>query len=96
MSTLPLATVRAQLSKLVDEAASTHERIEITRNGQRAAVLLGADDYDALCETVAVLADSELLRAHFDGVKALELGESESQEELAARMCAAGRLPTSR
>lgn len=43
MTTLPLADARAQLSKFVEEATSTHERIEITKNGHRAAVLIGAD-----------------------------------------------------
>jgi prevent-host-death family protein len=41
LNTLPLAEARAQLSKLVEEASATHERIEITKNGHRAAVLLG-------------------------------------------------------
>lgn len=93
MSTLPVAAARAQLSKLVDEAASTHERFEITRNGQRAAVLLGADDYDALQETIAVLGDSELLRDHLEGMGALERGESLDKAELVETMRAAGRLP---
>jgi prevent-host-death family protein len=44
MNTLPIADARAQLSKLVDEARTTHERIEITKNGHRATVLIGADD----------------------------------------------------
>ncbi|HEV7166616.1 MAG TPA: type II toxin-antitoxin system Phd/YefM family antitoxin [Micrococcaceae bacterium] len=48
MTTLPLAGARGDLSKVVERAATTHERFDITRNGVRAAVLLGADDYDAL------------------------------------------------
>jgi prevent-host-death family protein len=47
MTTVPLADARAHLSKLVDEAVRTHERVEITRNGQRAAILMSADDFDA-------------------------------------------------
>ncbi|WP_237720536.1 type II toxin-antitoxin system Phd/YefM family antitoxin [Rhodococcus opacus] len=39
----------------------------MTRNGHRAAVLLGADDYDALRETIAVLSDTDLLAAHLVG-----------------------------
>jgi len=93
MSTLPLATARAQLSKLVEEASSTHERFEITRNGQRAAVLLGADDYDALQETIAVLSDSDLLRDHLAGKDLLEAGDSVDAAELAEKMRLAGRLP---
>ncbi|QQZ19403.1 type II toxin-antitoxin system Phd/YefM family antitoxin (plasmid) [Rhodococcus sp. 21391] len=52
---------------MVDEGERTHERFEITRNGHRAAVLLGADDYDALRETIAVLSDTDLLAAHLVG-----------------------------
>jgi len=95
MTTLPVAAARAQLSKLIEEAASTHERFEITRNGQRAAVLLGADDYDALRETIAVLSDAELLRDHLEGMTTLERGESMDAEELASTMRAAGRPPAS-
>jgi antitoxin YefM len=96
MTTLPVAEARAQLSKLVEEAASTHERFEITRNGQRAAVLLGADDYDALQETIAVLADSQLLHDHLEGISALDRGDSMDQEGLADTMRKAGRLPVTR
>ena len=86
MSTLPLADARAQLSKLVTEAENTHERFEITRNGQRVAVLLGADDYDALCETIAVLSDAELLRSHAEGLQAVEAGDVVDADELAQLM----------
>jgi prevent-host-death family protein len=93
MTTLPLAEVRAQLSKLVEEASATHERVEITRNGQRVAVLLGADDFDSLRETIAVLADSELLKQHLAGIAAAESGDMVGEDELRAAMKAAGRSP---
>ncbi|NLE80726.1 MAG: type II toxin-antitoxin system Phd/YefM family antitoxin [Rhodococcus sp.] len=85
MTTLPVADARAQLSRLVDEAEHTHERFEITRNGHRAAVLLGADDYDALRETIAVLSDADLLRAHLSGRAEVDSGDvvdSDGLEEL--------------
>lgn len=91
MTTLPIADVRAQLSKLVDEASSTHERIEITKNGHRAAVLMGADDYDAMRETIAVLSDSALLRAHETGVQELANGDTFDANQLAKEMKNAGR-----
>jgi antitoxin YefM len=91
MTTLPLADARAQLSKLVEEASSTHERIEITKNGRRAAVLIGADDYDSLIETIAVLSDSELLSGHLQGLKDIETGDVLTLDDLAAVMKAAGR-----
>lgn len=95
MTTLPVAKARSQFSKLVEQASSTHERFEITRNGRREAILLGADDYDALEETLAVLADAELLRDHFEGVNALERGDALDQVELAEAMRTAGRIQES-
>jgi antitoxin YefM len=93
MTTLPVADARAQLSKLIDEATATHERFEITRNGRRAAVLLSADDYDTLQETIAVLSDTELLTAHQDGRAAIDRGDYLDADQLAHTMREAGRLP---
>lgn len=91
VTTLPVADARANLSKLIDEASATHERFEITRNGRRAAVLIGADDYDSMRETIAVLSDSVLLRFHEEGRKALLNGEVLDADQLAEAMNDAGR-----
>lgn len=91
MTTLPLADARAQLSKLVEEASSTHERIEITKNGHRAAVLMGADDYDSLIETINVLSDAELLSDHLEGLKDIKNANLLTLDELEVAMKAAGR-----
>ncbi len=61
MQTMSLAEVRQHLSRYVEEAVTTHARIDITRNGRRAAVLLAADDYDSLLETLDVLCDARLV-----------------------------------
>lgn len=89
MKTLPVADARAQLSRLVDEAERTHERFEITRNGRRAAVLLGADDYDALRETIAVLADESLLADHISGMAEVRAGTVLDADSLAEFLTAA-------
>ncbi|MDR1118097.1 MAG: type II toxin-antitoxin system Phd/YefM family antitoxin [Bifidobacteriaceae bacterium] len=62
MTTLPLAEARANLSKLVDSAVRTRERITVTRNGQPAAVILSAADLEALTETLDILSDTEAVR----------------------------------
>lgn len=92
VTTLPVAEARAQLSKLIDEATMTHERYEITRNGHRAAVLLSADDYDTLQDTIAVLSDAELLSAHHEGRAAIEAGDYLDADQLAHAMRDGGRL----
>ncbi|OBI20593.1 type II toxin-antitoxin system Phd/YefM family antitoxin [Mycobacterium sp. E2497] len=90
MTTLPLAEVRANLSKLVDEAVRTHQRIEVTRQGRRAAVILSAEDYDSIMETLAILSDSNLMRE----VRAAEQDdEIFTLDEVTEEMRATGRLP---
>ena len=91
MMTLSVAEARATFSKLVESASSTHERFEVTRNGRRAAVLLGADDFDALLETLTVLRDSALVTSIRDGLAELEAGEAVSADDVAAAMRAEGR-----
>jgi antitoxin YefM len=91
MTTLPVAEARSSFSRIVEQACSTHERFEITRNGSRAAVLLGADDYDALIETVAVLSDARLVQNIGQGIKELSNGESFTIEQVRAEMCPAKR-----
>jgi antitoxin YefM len=91
MTTIPVADARANLSKLIDEASTTHERFEITRNGRRAAVLIGADDFDGMSETIAILSDPALLRSHEEGRQALRDGDVLDSEQLAEAMMDAGR-----
>ena len=93
MSTLPVAEARAQLSRLIDATTTTHERFEITRNGRRAAVLMSADDYDIMQDTIAVLSDAELLLAHHEGRVAIDAGDFLDADQLTHAMRDAGRLP---
>lgn len=59
MTTLPLAEVRNRLSALVDEVSRTHDTVIITRNGVPTAVVVSADDYESIMETLALLNDPE-------------------------------------
>lgn len=92
MTTLSLADARANLSKLVESAVTTHERFEVTRNGARAAVLISADDYDALLETVDVLSRPDEVAAIQRGLAEIAAGETSSAAEVRAAMFARGRL----
>ena len=92
MTMVPLAEARANLSKLVDEAMTTHERIEVSKNGRRAAVILGADDYDSLLETLDILSDRDLMDAIRQGLADAERGDVYSLEEVTNAMRVAGRL----
>jgi prevent-host-death family protein len=91
MTVIPLAEARADLSKYVSSAHDTHERIEITRNGTRAAVLLGADDYDALMETLDILSNPELMAELAQADEEQATGSASSHAEVLAAMRANGR-----
>jgi len=91
MMTLSVAEARATFSKMVESASSTHERFEVTRNGRRAAVVLGAEDFDALMETVAILSDSALLASIRSGLDELDAGDLVSSDDVDAAMRARGK-----
>ncbi len=92
MTTLPLAEVRANLSKLVEEAERTHQRVEVTKNGRRAAVLMSADDYDSLTETLDILSDAEAMAAIRESDADIAAGRIYSLDEVAAELRARGIL----
>ena len=71
---------------------AAHERVEITKNGQRAAVLLGANDYDSMIETIAVLSDSDLLAAHLRGLEEIEAGDVLDADALVMFLNETGQL----
>jgi antitoxin YefM len=91
MTTLPLAEARANLSKLVESAVTTHERFEVTRNGARAAALISADDYDSLLETIDILSRPRELEAIERGLTEFQAGDVSSVDEVRAAMSAGGR-----
>jgi antitoxin YefM len=93
MTTVPLAEARAQLSKLVDEAVRTHERVEVTRNGRRAAVIMSADDYDSLIETLDILSDAEAMAEIRQADADIAGGKVSTLSEVEAEMRTLGRLP---
>jgi antitoxin YefM len=91
MTTLSLADARANLSKLVESAVTTHERFEVTRNGDRVAVLMSADDYDSLLETLDVLSNPEEVEALRQGLAEAEAGEFYTEDEVRAALIARGK-----
>lgn len=59
---MALAEARQNFSALVEEAVSTHQRIQVTRNGVPVIWMIAADDFESIMETLDVLADAAALR----------------------------------
>jgi prevent-host-death family protein len=73
--TLPLATVKARFSEIVDRVARQQDRVTVTRNGQPAAVLVSTDDLESLEETLAIMSDRSLTAQIRASEKAAAAGE---------------------
>lgn len=90
MQTLPISKVKDRLSELVDEAAGTHERVTITKNGSPAAVLVGADEWESLQETLFWLSQPGIREDVAQARAEYETGETVSEGQVRDRL----NLPT--
>jgi len=52
MQTLPISKVKDKLNEYVDSVRITHDQVTITKNGSPAAVLIGADEWESIQETL--------------------------------------------
>ncbi|HUE95338.1 MAG TPA: type II toxin-antitoxin system Phd/YefM family antitoxin [Longimicrobiaceae bacterium] len=82
MTHVPLSEAKAKLARLVREVEELGERVVITRSGRPAGVLLAMSDYEALLETLEVLADEELRSAVEEGLADVAAGRIVEHEEL--------------
>jgi prevent-host-death family protein len=92
MTTVPLAAAKTNLSKLVDSASTTRERITVTKNGRRAAVILGAEDYDSLLETLEILSDPDAMRDLAESDRDIAASRTVPASQVVSELRAAGRL----
>ena len=85
MKTVALSEAKDKLSALVDEAASTHEVISITRHGHATAVLMAADDLEALRETLRILSTPGALDELDEARVAYQAGDTVNGDEIRRR-----------
>jgi prevent-host-death family protein len=86
MEALPLATVKAKLSEVVDRVERQQDRVTITRNGRPVAVIVGVDDLEGLEETLEILSDRRLVKKIQDGIAAARRDDVIPLDELEARL----------
>lgn len=83
--TLPLASVKARFSEIVDRVEHTHDRIVVTRNGRPAAVLISPEELASLEDTLELLSDPEAMREVDESRQAYAAGDFVTGEELRRR-----------
>jgi prevent-host-death family protein len=62
METTSLSDLKAHLSEYADRAEREHERFTITRNGRPAIVLVAAEEWEAMEETIFWLSQPGIRR----------------------------------
>ena len=81
-----LKELRPGLPGVVKEASGKSERFIITRRGKPEAVLIGADDYEDLLETLEILSDKPLMKRLAKAKEEVTQGMTVPFDELRSRV----------
>jgi antitoxin YefM len=84
-NTLPLATIKARLSEIVDRVEQQHDRVVLTRNGRPAAVLISPEDLETLEDTLELLSEPAAMEEIEAGRRDVAAGRVIGAEELRAK-----------
>ena len=79
---ISLTELRPRLSELLSRAHEHFDRFLITRHGRAEAVLLSADEFEGLLETLEILADSKLVRRLGQADEELSAGGGHELDEV--------------
>lgn len=82
MSTISVTDARTRLPELVDDVASQFTEYVITKHGKSHAVLLSAEEYESLLDTLEILSDSSAVERLRNSLGELARGETVSFEEV--------------
>lgn len=95
MTILPLSEVKARLSEIAEEVATTHERVQVTKNGREYVVLMAAEDLESMEATLELLADPEAQARLVEARADVERGDVVGEEELRSMLARLRSGPTS-
>jgi antitoxin YefM len=82
MNTISVTDARNRLPELVDDVAGHLSEYVITRHGRAHAVLLSAEEHEALLDTLEVLSDSRAMERVRKGLEELANGDVASFEDV--------------
>lgn len=84
MQTLPISKVKNRLNELVDAASTTQDQVTITKNGSPAAVLIGADEWDSIQETLFWLSQPRIHESIAQARADIAAGRTYTEEQIRA------------
>jgi len=77
-TTLPVSEAKQRFTELVKGVEKSFDRFLVTKNGKEAAVLLSAEEYENLLETLDILANKKEVRAIAEGTLQAKRGSTMS------------------
>ena len=80
MDAITYSSARANLASTMDRVCSDHEPLIITRNGEKAVVMLSLEDYKALEETAYLLRSPANARRLLSSIAQLNAGKGTLRE----------------
>lgn len=82
MGTISVTDARARLPELVDDVSGRLNEYVITKHGRAQAVLMSAEEHEALLETLDILSDSAAMERIRKGLEELGRGETVSFDDV--------------
>lgn len=82
MTTVSATNARTNLYDLIEEVASTGERVTITNKGKTKAVLISEEELASWEATLNVMSDSELVKGIKKGLEDIKKGRLISWEKV--------------
>lgn len=82
MQTLPISKVKDKLNEFVEAVSLTREQVTITKNGTPAAVLVGADEWESLQETLFWLSRPKTLDDIAEAEREYAEGQTIREDEI--------------
>jgi antitoxin YefM len=86
VQTLPVSEAKQRLTLLVKSSEELFDKFLITRNGRSSAMLMSAEEYDGLMETLDILGHRKEVRAIAEGSKQARAGRTLSLDRYLARV----------
>ena len=88
---MPVTEAKQKFTEIVRRADEFFERYLVTKNGKEAAVLMSAEEYESLLETIDVLANTKEVQALSQAAAQVKMGATISLEEYRSQKKSAGR-----
>ncbi len=91
MQTTSLSDLKAHLSEYADRAESEHEQFTITRNGRPAVVMVSADEWESLQETLFWLSQPGIHESLAEAEADVAAGRTFTEAQVRKALGLAGR-----